>query len=88
MNPKPSTTVVSHTEPPLAWWSATVPVAMGYVPLGAVFGFLFVQAGGSAELAVLTSLVVYAGADRFPLGAGVEAIGLRALMEVLSEAGN
>ncbi len=32
--------------------------------------------------------VVHAGADRFPLGAGVEAIGLRASMEVLSEAGN
>jgi hypothetical protein len=32
--------------------------------------------------------VVYAGADRFPMGAGVEAIGLRALMDVLSKAGN
>jgi hypothetical protein len=32
--------------------------------------------------------VVYAGADRFPLGAGVEAVGLRTLMEILLEAGN
>ncbi len=31
--------------------------------------------------------VVYAGADRFPVGTDVEAIGLRALMEILSEAG-
>lgn len=26
--------------------SLTAPVAMGYIPLGMVFGFLFVQAGG------------------------------------------
>ena len=38
---------------------------MGYVPLGAVFGFLFVQAGGSAWLAVAASLLVYAGAAQF-----------------------
>ena len=65
MNPKPTTTAGNDTEPVLAWWSATVPVAMGYVPLGAVFGFLFVQAGGAAWLAVLTSLVVYAGAAQY-----------------------
>lgn len=40
------------------------------------------------DLKPARKFVVYAGADRFPLGAGVEAIGLRALMEVLSEAGN
>ena len=38
---------------------------MGYVPLGAVFGFLFVQAGGSAWLALTASLLVYAGAAQF-----------------------
>ena len=38
---------------------------MGYVPLGAVFGFLFVQAGGSAWLALAASLLVYAGAAQF-----------------------
>lgn len=43
----------------------TTPVAVGYVPLGAVFGFLFVQAGGEPWLAVLSSLVVYAGATQF-----------------------
>ena len=45
--------------------SLTAPVAMGYVPLGAVFGFLFVQAGAPPWLALLTSLVVYAGAAQY-----------------------
>ncbi|WP_414245510.1 AzlC family ABC transporter permease [Castellaniella hirudinis] len=45
--------------------SLSAPVAMGYIPLGAVFGFLFVQAGGPGELAVLSSLLVYAGAAQF-----------------------
>jgi len=43
----------------------TTPVAMGYIPLGAVFGFLFVQAGGSGWLAVASSVVVYAGAAQY-----------------------
>ncbi len=43
----------------------TTPVAMGYIPLGAVFGFLFVQAGGSAWLAILASLWLYAGAAQY-----------------------
>lgn len=45
--------------------SLTLPVAMGYVPLGAVFGFLFVQAGGSGWLALLASLLIYAGAAQY-----------------------
>lgn len=38
---------------------------MGYIPLGAVFGFLFVQAGGDAWLAIASSLLIYAGAAQF-----------------------
>lgn len=38
---------------------------MGYIPLGTVFGFLFVQAGADAWLAVLASLLVYAGAAQY-----------------------
>ena len=38
---------------------------MGYVPLGTVFGFLFVQAGGDAWLAVFSSALVYAGAAQY-----------------------
>ena len=45
--------------------SLTAPVAMGYIPLGAVFGFLFVQAGGAGWLAIASSLLVYAGAAQF-----------------------
>lgn len=45
--------------------SLTAPVAMGYIPLGTVFGFLFVQAGAEWWLAVLASLFVYAGAAQY-----------------------
>ena len=50
---------------PISALMLTVPVAMGYIPLGTVFGFLFVQAGGDWWLAVLTSLVVFAGAAQY-----------------------
>lgn len=38
---------------------------MGYIPLGAVFGFLLVQAGGHWSLALISSLLVYAGAAQY-----------------------
>lgn len=43
----------------------TAPVAMGYIPLGMVFGFLFVQAGAAWWLAILTSVFVFAGAAQY-----------------------
>ncbi|MYZ51948.1 AzlC family ABC transporter permease [Malikia spinosa] len=43
----------------------TAPVALGYIPLGAVFGFLFVQAGGHWALAWLSSLLFHAGAAQY-----------------------
>ncbi|MBC2768363.1 AzlC family ABC transporter permease [Pusillimonas minor] len=52
-----------HTAPTLA--ELTTPVAMGYIPLGIVFGFLFVEAGGSPWLAIAASVWVYAGAAQF-----------------------
>jgi 4-azaleucine resistance transporter AzlC len=45
--------------------SLSIPVAMGYVPLGMVFGFLFVQAGAPWWLAVFSSVIVFAGAAQF-----------------------
>jgi len=51
--------------PPISVLSLSIPVAMGYVPLGMVFGFLFVQAGASWWLAVLASVLVFAGAAQF-----------------------
>jgi 4-azaleucine resistance transporter AzlC len=42
-----------------------MPVAMGYIPLGIVFGFLFVQAGAAWWLAVLASIFVFAGAAQY-----------------------
>lgn len=45
--------------------SLSLPVAMGYVPLGAVFGFLLVQAGAAWWLAPLASVFVFAGAAQF-----------------------
>ena len=46
-------------------WLLSLPVAMGYIPLGMVFGFLFVQAGGAWWMAVAASLWIYAGAAQF-----------------------
>lgn len=43
----------------------TAPVAMGYIPLGIVFGFLFVQAGMAWWQAVVASVLIYAGAAQF-----------------------
>lgn len=45
--------------------SLSFPVAMGYVPLGAVYGFLLMQAGASWWLGPLSSLFVFAGAAQF-----------------------
>lgn len=49
----------------LSLLSLTAPVAMGYIPLGIVFGFLFVQAGGVWWQALAASVVVYAGAAQY-----------------------
>jgi 4-azaleucine resistance transporter AzlC len=64
----------------------SIPVAVGYVPLGMVFGFLFVQAGASWWLAMMVSLIVYAGAMQFAMipmlvaGLPVASIALAALV--------
>lgn len=59
--PTASESAANHPSP----FALTAPVAMGYIPLGMVFGFLFVQAGGHWSLAVLSSLLVYAGAAQY-----------------------
>lgn len=51
--------------PRLSLLALTTPVAMGYIPLGMVFGLLFVQAGGAWWLAVVASVLVYAGAAQY-----------------------
>lgn len=43
----------------------SIPVMMGYIPLGIVFGFLFTQAGGQWWLAPLASIMIYAGAAQY-----------------------
>lgn len=53
----------THPSPSLL--NLTTPVAMGYIPLGAVFGFLFVQAEGPWWLAIFASLWIYAGAAQY-----------------------
>jgi 4-azaleucine resistance transporter AzlC len=72
--------------PPISALMLTVPVAMGYIPLGTVFGFLFVQAGGDWWLAVLTSLVVFAGAAQYmmiPMIAAGMSVGTIALATLI-----
>ena len=71
---------------PLSLMALTAPVAMGYIPLGIVFGFLFVQAGAAWWLAILTSLFVYAGAAQFmmiPMMAAAVPIGAIALATLI-----
>ena len=59
---------------------------MGYVPLGMVFGFLFVQAGASWLMALCASIVVYAGAAQYMMipmvaaGMPISAIALATLL--------
>ncbi len=55
---------------------ATIPVILGYFPLGFAFGFLFVdQTGLSWVYAPLMSLIVFAGASQF-LAVGLLAAGV------------
>jgi 4-azaleucine resistance transporter AzlC len=64
----------------------TMPVAMGYIPLGIVFGFLFVQAGAAWWLAILSSLIVFAGASQYmmiPMIAAGLSVGTIALATVI-----
>ena len=73
-------------QPPISALMLTVPVAMGYIPLGTVFGFLFVQAGGAWWLAVLASLVVFAGAAQYmmiPMLAAGMSVGTIALATLI-----
>ncbi|WP_116475562.1 AzlC family ABC transporter permease [Zobellella maritima] len=53
----------------------TLPVMMGYLPLGAVFGVLWVDAGLSWYWAPLMSIIVYAGALQY-LAVGMLAAGI------------
>ena len=53
------------TDSRLSILALTTPVAMGYIPLGTVFGFLFVQAGASWWIAILSSIFVFAGAAQY-----------------------
>lgn len=70
----------------LSIFSLTAPVAMGYIPLGMVFGFLFVQAGASWLMALCASVVVYAGAAQYMMipmvatGMPISAIALATLL--------
>ncbi|MEG1849814.1 MAG: AzlC family ABC transporter permease [Oscillospiraceae bacterium] len=48
-----------------AAFRATVPILFGYLCIGMAYGLLFVHAGFSPLLAVLSSLLVYAGAMQF-----------------------
>ncbi|WP_180132359.1 AzlC family ABC transporter permease [Rhodoferax sp. BLA1] len=63
--PPASPDLVPTHPPAISVLSLSIPVAMGYVPLGMVFGFLFVQAGATWWLAVAASVLVFAGAAQF-----------------------
>ncbi len=48
-----------------AAFKSSIPVMMGYIPLGIVFGFLFVQAGAQWWLAIIASMMIYGGASQY-----------------------
>ncbi|MDO4637166.1 MAG: AzlC family ABC transporter permease [Lautropia sp.] len=85
MSPGP-TLIHPSDNPPQSPLKLSLPVAMGYVPLGAAFGFLMAQTGASWWIAPLMSLLVYAGAAQFmavPMfaaGESLTAIGLATLV--------
>ena len=64
----------------------SVPVMMGYLPLGFVFGFLFTQAGADPLMAALCSIIVYGGASQYMMvpmvaaGASLPAIAFATLV--------
>ena len=64
----------------------SIPVMMGYLPLGFVFGFLFAQAGAAAWMAPVCSIIVYGGASQYMMvpmvaaGASVPAIAFATLV--------
>ena len=63
-HPAPPAGNGSHVEP-LSALRLSIPIAMGYIPLGMAFGFLMAQAGADWWVAPLMSLLVYAGAAQF-----------------------
>jgi 4-azaleucine resistance transporter AzlC len=75
-----------HADGKSSAFTLTIPVAIGYIPLGAVFGFLFVQAGAHWWQALLASALVYAGAAQYMMvpmvaaGLPVASIALAALL--------
>lgn len=46
-------------------FTASIPVCMGYIPLGIVFGFLCVQAGASWWIPPISSVLIYGGAVQY-----------------------
>lgn len=58
----------------------SIPVFVGYIPLGIVYGFLFVQAGGNWWTATLASVLIYGGAAQYMmvpmLSAGVPVLAI------------
>lgn len=46
-------------------FTATIPVLMGYIPLGIVFGFLCVQAGAAWWIPPVSSILIYGGAVQY-----------------------
>lgn len=77
---------LSFRDSALAAFRDSIPVMMGYLPLGFVFGFLFAQAGASAWMAPICSIIVYGGASQYMMvpmvaaGASVPAIAFATLV--------
>lgn len=67
---------------PLSVLNLSLPVAMGYIPLGAVFGFAMMQVTTHWWLPIVASILIFAGAAQFmmvPLLAAQASFGTLAL---------
>lgn len=62
-----STNETAQPQSGLQIFQKTVPVLMGYIPLGATFGLLFTEANLHWGYALLMSLIVFAGSGQFLL---------------------
>lgn len=83
---KPPDSIVMHASPPHEFWSGardTIPVIVGAIPFGIIFGALAINAGLSVYATLGMSLIVFAGSSQF-VAAGLVAQGAGVLVIILT----
>ena len=65
-------------------FTASIPVCMGYIPLGIVFGFLCVQAGAPWWIPPISSILIYGGAALADAVMGITGASVGEVVQTLS----